>query len=146
MGDGQSKRSCYSLEDDLRPIIDGKAELPNFKEVPLEEGVARLHFYYGGSIHKGHARVPGDTSAHGEWAMYFLNNTQAGNLDGSGYVAWSKWEYDPAKNNGRSVGHMATFAICQHEKKESPDARPMRGWHPGFCTKCGLDMTVDSGD
>lgn len=39
------------------------------------------------------------------------------------------------------------FALCKHEKTEeghSPNHN--RGWHPGHCRLCGMDMTVDSGD
>jgi hypothetical protein len=39
------------------------------------------------------------------------------------------------------------LSICKHEIKDSstPEGR-MRGWHPARCTKCGLDMSVDSSD
>jgi hypothetical protein len=40
-----------------------------------------------------------------------------------------------------------TFALCKHEKtEEGHNPRPGRGWHPGHCKLCNMDMTVDSGD
>jgi hypothetical protein len=29
---------------------------------------------------------------------------------------------------------------------EGPNANHSRGWHPGWCGKCGVDMSIDSGD
>jgi hypothetical protein len=46
--------------------------------------------------------------------------------------------------NGEGV--LGTFAICKHEKVEGAGADHQRGWHPGHCGKCGMDMSVDSGD
>ena len=74
--------------------------------------------------------------------MYFLTGgaNMSGGLDGSGYViAYGNDKGGAAPITGR-------FAICKHEKISSPSAIPSRGWHPGHCGKCGLDMTIDSGD
>jgi len=39
------------------------------------------------------------------------------------------------------------FALCKHEKtEEGHSPNHGRGWHPGHCKHCGMDMTVDSGD
>lgn len=39
------------------------------------------------------------------------------------------------------------FAICKHEKtEEGHSPNHGRGWHPGHCKHCGMDMLVDSGD
>lgn len=39
------------------------------------------------------------------------------------------------------------FALCKHEKtEEGHSPNPGRGWHPGHCKHCGLNMSVDSGD
>jgi hypothetical protein len=39
------------------------------------------------------------------------------------------------------------LSICQHEVIDSstPEGR-MRGWRPARCSKCGIDLSVDSGD
>jgi hypothetical protein len=39
------------------------------------------------------------------------------------------------------------LSICKHEviDNSTPSGR-MRGWHPAKCSKCGLDMSVDSSD
>ena len=67
-------------------------------------------------------------------ARYFLDHTQNMLLNGEGYVLW----------HGDGRGHVGRFEICQHKKESTRDARPDRGWFPGFCAHCGLDMTIDS--
>lgn len=133
-----TKRNGYSLKQDLNPIIQGKVELPNFKEKPVEDAAADI-FRFGSSI-RGNARLPGSGDAWAPWAQYFLDTGQGGQLYGSGLVVFSSF------SEGRSKARAGTFAICEHVKVDDPGANHMRGWHPGHCKKCGLDMTVDSGD
>lgn len=127
------KRKGYSLLDDLQPIIDGKVALPNFKSLDLERAVGNIAACYGPGL-RGSALLPGNP--HREWAQFFLDRGQGGGLQGSGIVLY----WSPSK------GKAATFAICEHVKADAPGANHSRGWHPGHCTKCGLDMSVDSGD
>jgi hypothetical protein len=48
---------------------------------------------------------------------------------------------------GSQGGKIFEFAICQHNKTGGATrAQEMRGWHPGRCSLCGLDLSVDSGD
>lgn len=132
-----SKR--YTLEDDLMPIIDGKVTLPNFVAQPLDEVANAI-------AAGGHSMLPkwGWASHDGQrkqWAQFFLTaagmgSAQHGSFDGRGYV----FIY---RSREPIVG---TFAICRHEKIDAPGANHQRGWHPGSCRKCGMDMTVDSGD
>lgn len=128
----QNKRRGYSHKDDLEPIIQGKVALPNYKEVPLERAVADATRYAGSQ--PGNAKVPSSNSIH--WAQFFLDRGQGGGLHGSGLVLF----WDAGK------GRAGTFAICEHKKVDDSGADHRRGWHPGHCEKCGLDMTVDSGD
>lgn len=132
------KRNGFSLADDLGPIMAGKVELPNMKQLTLEQGIAAIASA-GGTLARPDVeavKLPGSTRMSPDWARYFLNRTQGGRFDGTGFVIW----YD----GGR--GRVASFAICEHVKEAGRDARPHVGWHPGRCSKCGLDMTVDSGD
>jgi hypothetical protein len=125
----------YTLETDLMPIIEGKVALPNFKPLDRDVGAAILHYT---TMHSGQPLRPDGKK---QWhARIFLDYGQGGQLYGSGIVAWTEWK-DGAY---RAVG--AEFAICEHTKVAEPGANPSRGWHPGSCSKCGLDMTVDSGD
>lgn len=71
-----------------------------------------------------------------EWARYFPNHTQGGKWDGTALVI--------RYMGGR--GGVGRFELCKHEKRLRPGANPSRGWSPGDCVHCGLDMTVDSGD
>lgn len=133
-----TKRNCYSL-DDYKQIIAGEMPAPNFEPQPVAlvaNNIAAL----------GHSMSPkwgwfANRSGRA-WAMYFLTGgaNMSGGLDGSGYViAYGNDKDGAAPTVGR-------FAICKHEKVSDPSANPSRGWHPGHCGKCGLDMTIDSGD
>lgn len=124
----------YSLETDLQPIMDGKVALPNAKVIERDIGAAILHY---SGMHCGVALLPAGT----KWNVrYFLDYGQGGGLHGSGIVAWTEWK-DGAY---RAVG--MSFAICDHTSVEGAGANHSRGWHPASCSKCGLDMSVDSGD
>lgn len=126
-----SKR--YTIEGDLMPIIEGKVALPNWQEKPIAAVVndiaARGHMM---TPKWGYSRRAPDAAP--SWTQFFLFD------DGTGYALIYGGGYPTP---GPIVGR---FAICEHEKKDAPDANHQRGWHPGHCKKCGLDMTVDSGD
>lgn len=124
----------YTLESDLMPIIEGKVALPNPTPVEGDVGATILHYT---QMHCGHALLPAGKKWH---VRYFLDYGQGGQLYGSGIAAWSEWKDGAYRATGMK------FAICQHTKVDGPGANHSRGWHPGRCSKCGLDMTVDSGD
>jgi hypothetical protein len=121
----------------LAEIMAGKRELPNPAEIALSRGVSDIAA--GGSLDG----IPGIRSAKfpgqrlGSWARYFLNHTQGGAHDGTGYaMVW-----------GTPGGKIFKFAICKHNKTGSRTReQEIRGWHPGRCSRCGLDLSVDSGD
>lgn len=128
----------FDLDKDLMPILKGKIELPNYEEVDLEDGVSWIAAG-GGLVSVGNvmtAKVPKSASNWGHWARYFMQKNQCGGYDGTGVVMF--WD------NGK--GRIGIFAICKHEKTDGAGANHQKGWHPGYCKKCGLDMTVDSGD
>lgn len=135
-----SKRNGYSLVTDLMPVINGDVHLPNFEPQDLPRLVNNIASGGHSMLAKwGWANLDG----HKQWAQFFLTpaamgNANSGSFDGGGYVMiWS------GRKEGPIVGH---FAICKHEMKEGAGANHQRGWHPGSCAKCGLDMTIDSGD
>lgn len=70
-------------------------------------------------------------------AFYWFGRTQRGEFTGAGKVLW---------HNLYLAGFFASFALCEHVVAPLSGANPLRGWHPSFCTKCGLDTSVDSGD
>lgn len=128
------KNRTYSLEADLLPIIHGKIALPNPETLATDAGASILHYR---EMHCGDALLP----AGKKWGVrFFLDYTQGGQLTGSGLVAWTEWK------DGAYRATAMKFAICKHEQKSGAGANPSRGWHPSRCVKCGLDMTVDSGD
>ena len=126
------------FQEKLDLITLGKMIPPNFETLTLSKGVANIAAGGGLAVVPGinNLKLPFGKSSWGHWARYFLGKTQGGAFDGSGYVMW----YD------RGDGHIGRFALCQHKKKEGAGANPRRGWHPGYCSLCGLNMTVDSGD
>lgn len=131
-----NKRYGYSLEADLMPIFEGKVALPNPEPIQRDVGAAILHYR---AMHCGTAVMPGTLDK--KWnARFFVDYGQAGQVYGSGIVAWTDWK-DGAY---RAVG--MKFAICDHKMAEGAGANHSRGWHPASCSKCGLDMSVDSGD
>lgn len=118
-------------------ITAGRLPVPNFEEMDLAQGVGSIAAGSGMQVTapKWGARIEGSDKG-GHFARFFLNTTQGGQFDGSGLVMLMTG----------SGGKIGRFAICKHSKVAGPGANPNRGWHPGRCEHCGLDMTVDSGD
>lgn len=130
-----TKRNGYSLEADLQPIFEGKVPVPNLKPVEGDIGAKILHYR---QMHCGHALM---ATGRKQWdARFFLDYGQGGGLHGTGIVAWTEWK------DGAYRATAMKFAICEHKPVTGPGANPSRGWHPARCEKCGLDMSVDSGD
>jgi len=78
----------------------------------------------------------------GTIAFAFARKTQGGALDGTA----SALIYRPSWQAGKDIPRTVKFQICDHEVVEGAGANHQRGWHPARCKKCGLDMSVDSGD
>lgn len=78
----------------------------------------------------------------GETCIGNLGVTQGGRLDGSAHILFNVPTW------GGPVKHPRTahFKICDHASVTGANANPSRGWHPARCSKCGLDLTVDSSD
>lgn len=99
---------------------------------------------FGGRIMLPSMREGKFPKHYGEIAFAVASRTQGGELDGSAKVliyrpTWGKDE----------TPRTASFRLCLHNKLArvvGAGARPERGWHPGRCSYCGLDMSVDSGD
>ncbi len=124
--------------------------LPNWKFEPLERGLDQIACWGGAGAYKrlANIRLPYGIGSwrgtvHTTWARVFLSYTQGGQRDGRGVHIWHKGQAP------RNVGHsqVASFALCQHTKRTISSIHDQqRGWHPGHCTRCGLDLTVDSSD
>lgn len=79
---------------------------------------------------------------HTRWARAFPHYTQGGNMNGSGYILL----YDVSYGK-RRVPIAGRYALCKHEYVDlSTPERKQRGDHRGYCSKCGLNMSVDSSD
>lgn len=124
-------RKIYTLKEDLLPITDGRAPLPNAKRVDDHDFLVELSSVGHSWTQKwGHSQVEG---GYRTWTMYYLLQNQGGQLTGEGYAVVYP-------------GKVWKFAICVHEPVEGAGANHERGWHPATCGKCGMDMSVDSGD
>lgn len=123
----------------LATIRLGKQVPPNFQPMDLAQAVGTIAAGAGLVVSTTVERLVRPVAdwqpGYGHWARYFLNTTQAGKLDGSGYVLW----YGPG-----GQGMAGRFTICRHSKMVGPNPSPDTGWHPGRCRHCNLDMTVDS--
>src|ERR1700676_5571897 len=136
----QDKRQGYPPTD-CDDICAG-GYLPNAVEV---EAATMLNHIAAHTFKERHGwgRHPGSSIRN--WAHFFLIDNQGGGLTGEGYaVVYSGgWDSEAKRYTG---GKAYRFAICKHEHVTHGDANPQRGWLPGHCAKCGLNMTVDSGD
>jgi hypothetical protein len=156
----------YELTDEyFSRILAGVAELPNFEPIEHWQALA-ASMGYGRTVEtyrpegktydvRTEARIPtrfldpavyylSGRGAVGK-AIYHLSVSQGGGLTGEGVAVIDVSGLVKYRSIPESIvaGH---FAICQHEKIEGDGANHDHGWHPGYCGKCGLDMSVDSGD
>lgn len=131
-------RKTYTLEEDLTPVIKGVVALPNIEDVDPIEFLNRLAcFGHSWTAKSGYSNIDGKK----QWTYFFLFHTQAGTLTGEGYAVRYGTSYP------KTDPRVMSFAICRHEiQGTGTSEQARRGWHPGHCKLCGLDMTVDSGD
>lgn len=123
----------------LEYYLRGGANLPNLQLADQRQGLNAIACAAEMTAwpNIAHVKLPGDRYT--RWARVFLSYTQSGAVDGTGYLlAYARGPQD--------MPQVWRFALCAHVKKEGAGARPSYGWHPGSCTRCGLNMTVDSGD
>ncbi len=129
-----NKRSGYSLDTDLGPILRGDVVAPNWQDRPLAEAVA-IAVAWG---HPQFARISLGFNQRHRRAIVCLAKGQGGQLTGEG-MALLEADYP-------NYARAGMFAICLHAKVDRLDANHYRGWHPGQCGICGVDLTIDSGD
>lgn len=139
MQNREKSRGGFTLEE-MEPYLEGKKAWPHFDTIPLEQAVrsiAGVSYLVPKMI--GTRLISADRLRYTP-ASYFLDTTQGGRFTGNAVVLYYVWE------NGHGTGKAGEVFMCNHKKIEGPNADHRRGWHPGFCELCGLDMTVDSGD
>lgn len=138
----------YTLADDLKPRIEsGRWEHAE----PYDMLRAVNHITMGGQwvTYGGWFRRPETNDA--KWARYFLTSGQGGDLTGEALVfVYGGGGYYSRETPDEWIGTKPTawkVAICKHQKAGGGTReQEQRGWHPGACALCGMDMTVDSGD
>lgn len=155
---GHTARKSYTKAD-YEPFIGksgssnrGLKPLPNAKDVDplafLNDLAARGHMM---EPVWGYALLPDGSRP--QWTQFFLlgDANMGMELGGGGYAVTygpSRWEPANEVDSGRYVNQpiVRRFQICQHEIELHAGADPSRGWRPGHCKHCGMDMTIDSGD
>jgi hypothetical protein len=140
--------SWKDFPDLLKFYFSGGAKLPNLKALDAHFGLNQIAAWGGASVWPTIAHVAGipgeDRSV---WARAFLGRTQGGKYDGTGVVAvYRTTRYRDGQPVPPDFPQIYSFALCVHTKVDHAGANHMRGWHPGHCTRCGLNLTVDSGD
>lgn len=145
------KNRVYKVEVDLLPYMNPltpwnkQLPLPNLELVsdPME-GLRLIswhnqwvkHYNAGFKVPRQNPKYdPGfSTYCH----LFLMANMDGSSWKGSGLLVTS---------HNTDHGRVFKFALCAHEKTtEGHSPNPGRGWHPGHCKLCGMDMTVDSGD
>lgn len=138
----------YDHATHMLPRITGTVRWEHAEPVDLLHAVN--HITMGGvwMTYGGWFQRP--DSANKSWARYFLSTNQGGGLTGEAmvfvYGSGGFWKKDAPEEWVGTKPSAFRVAICKHEKEPGAGANPRRGWHPGACKHCGLDMTVDSGD
>ncbi len=121
---------------DLEPIITGKVWPPNYE--PIEDADRLLGaLLQPGGVRKGQVLLPGMVYPHDAVFSFPYDVISGGGLGVFAYTTW---------RDGKYTGRGGRFALCKHEKIEGAGANHQRGWHPGHCKLCGVDMSYDSGD
>lgn len=136
--------SHKDFAEHVAAILKGDEPLPNTEVVDQGRFLATLASGGGCMVPEwGWSRLPaGDPSqTRKSWTQFFLRSepnmsTRGSTTSGAGYAV----RYDGGK------GVVYDWALCRHKKADHPGANHSRGWHPGHCVLCGIDMTVDSGD
>lgn len=138
-------RKHYVLKEDMAPYLhplkpwNQQQELPNLEEItdPLEivRWVA-LRLKPNTDYYNAGVKLPG--RQYSTYCTLFLDSQPGGGGWGGGGMVLTH-DYPTPK--------AFRFALCKHEKtEEGHNPNHGRGWHPGHCVKCNMDMTVDSGD
>lgn len=131
------------FEQLLRFYMEGNDPLPNAEAMPAETLDDQLNMIaYAGQMPSigRRALLPGHDA---EWATAFLGTLQMAPLDGRALVMFYKPSWSFSKN---PPPRFAKFALCDHDVVKGANANPSRGWHPARCSKCDLNLSVDSSD
>lgn len=136
--------SHKDFADRVELILKGDAPLPNAEVTDPARFLANL-------ASGGHCMAPEwgwSTLSSGSldharksWTQFFLRSepnmsTKGSRTSGAGFAV--RYEH--------GNGVVYDWAICRHKKVDAAGANHSRGWSPGHCALCGINMTIDSGD
>lgn len=119
---------------DFKPIIEGEVIPPNMVPLTLVEAVDRL--FYMSDDKSGYPRLDAEPRRGYNPGKFYFAHSPYGHPTGKGMVI---------VRVGVDV-HAYEFALCRHEFEADAGNNPRRGHNFGHCSKCGLDLSVDSSD
>jgi hypothetical protein len=144
---GRDHHRYFLFEEDGKPYFHpytpwgAQQVLPNLEEV-TDPAAALFEIAVSKALQNAPYnlafKMPGET--YSKYCTAFLRGLPGGGTawDGSGVLIEMHNSMKP---------RVFKFALCKHEKtEEGHTPNHGRGWHPGHCKHCGLNMTVDSGD
>lgn len=143
----RTKRHPFVFAEEGKPYFHPYSPWASLKPLPnLEEITDPMAALFAIAVTKALSPAPHDLAFQipGErWPKYctaFLRGLPGGGTawDGSGVLL---------EMHNSTTPRVYKFALCKHEKTEDGHTpNHGRGWHPGHCRHCGLNMSVDSGD
>lgn len=126
----------YRTTEEFKMLFGGYNDtLPNMRQVDADKFWGKFG-QYGVGEYQGYRQITYESGKRApKMVHYFIYS------DGTGLAVEVKWHY------GEEIVWQPTFysfALCEHERKSTLDTN--RGWHEGYCTKCGMTMNYDSSD
>lgn len=123
------------FDQQLEQLLDQKASpihtFPNVQQVEGEKAL-RLIAQCHGKVYQPYSIKLGERHVIWHAKVFTHRAGMAGRFDGMGVIL-------------ASDGKAYRFHMCEHTWDTS-GANHQRGWHPQWCTKCGFDASIDSGD
>lgn len=133
----------YDFKTEIVPRAQGAIPWEHVEPADLTWTLSTIARCAGWQAYAGVASVKKPGDHHPSWARIFLHQLQGGGYNGEAHAL--VWEN--SRDGKVAMPSAWKLSICKHEIVDcsTPDGR-MRGWHPKYCSKCGLDMSVDSSD
>lgn len=130
----QALRDTYSSE--FQKLFGGhNDEPPNWKEIRPDQFWSKFSSYGVGQATSFRQISPADRKTP-MLSVHLFHYS-----DGTGLGVHVDWKYN---NDPDWIPTFYSFALCEHKRVSTLDT--IRGWHEGYCEKCGMGMNYDSGD
>lgn len=133
----------FDFKTEIMPRAQGAIPWENVEPADLTWLCSNIAACAGWAAYSGIAWVQKPGADRSAWARIFLSQTQGGGYTGEAHAL--VWESGTGR--GPSMPSAWKLSICKHEviDTSTPEGR-RRGDHRAHCSKCGLDLSVDSSD